>query len=201
MEGPIVKKRFLIPTIAGLAMLGLIAFGLNLAQKPTGRLTVSYAAESELPPGSIIPTSTKDAAGTVVDYAESLTEMATNADLIVVAKVTDQQQFSYVSVASTAQPLRVLKGSAPSSLTIFQLGSLTDRSDGLLQTGTTYFLFLGKQSDASPNTFYVKGEHQGIFEKRGNQLIGLSKFVESLNLKPGADPYQVLEDKVKASLT
>lgn len=138
--------------------------------------------------------------GSILDYSSSLEEMARDSDLIVVATVTEQEQFSPLSVTSTLKVGRVIKGAASDKMVVFQLGSLNERDQYLLGVGGTYFLFLGKQSDSSPDTYFVKGGHQGLFEIRNGKLFGDPSFVSALDVMTEAYPYKVLEGKVRQAL-
>lgn len=108
-----------------------------------------------------------------VDVVQSITDLIREADLIVRGTVVSQHQVSHVAVASTVEIARSARGTAPDgSLTIFQLGRLGLDDEDLLTPGVEYLLFLGKQGDGNPNTFYIKGGNQGIFSVHSGRLSG-----------------------------
>ncbi len=116
--------------------------------------------------------------GDVLDYSGSLKEMKQNSDIIVVGKVTSQEQFSHVSVKSTVSVSEKLKGKdIASNITIFQLGNLSEPTE-LLQLNKEYTLFLGKQSDDKPDTYYIKGAHQGAFLHDNGKLVNPDKVMK-----------------------
>lgn len=127
---------------------------------------------------------------------EIVGELVHNSDLIVVAAVSDQSQFSPVAVSTALTVEKAIKGTLPEEpVTVFQLGALGDA--GILQKGMRYVLFLGKQTDSEPNTFFVKGGHEGIFFASAGTLHGPEKFVGDLQPKAGSDPLEALEQAVQ----
>jgi len=117
----------------------------------------------------------------------------------VVAEVDIREQRSPVAVGSKLKVARTIKGKAPKEPVVLQLGSLGDSSSpGLLRYGRTYLLFLGKQGDGDPRTFFVKGGVEGIFVEEAGELLGMGRFLQEL--EPGRASLAGLERKVKALL-
>jgi hypothetical protein len=193
-----VKKKL----FSGMAVTMLLAVAAAVNAKPTQAIWPSapLVQPGAIPVGSVMPSEGRGAMGLVVDVSDSLDEMARHSDLIVIAEVVEQRQFSSLAVASTVTVLNSVKGEPPTSPIILQLGALTERSEHLLEVGPKYFLFLGKQGDGSPNTFYVKGEYQGIFSLHQNKLKGEPKFIAELPLDKGTDPFQLLEQAVDRAI-
>ncbi|HEY3367571.1 MAG TPA: hypothetical protein VGK74_21140 [Symbiobacteriaceae bacterium] len=98
----------------------------------------------------------------VTDVSASTADMARAADLIVVATVASQTQFSPIAVTSTLHLERTLKGSPPAAPVVLQVGRLGTGQTRLLNGGTTWVLFLGKQNDDSPDRYFIKGGTQGM---------------------------------------
>jgi hypothetical protein len=120
--------------------------------------------------------------------------MAKHSDLILVATVEEQRQFSPVAVASTLRVEKVVKGNAPTAPIVYEVGVLGQRGP-MLENGTTCFLFLRKRPQKD-NFFYVKGGHEGAFTKENGRLLGHEQFVRSIPLADGVDPFRALEHMV-----
>ena len=148
-----------------------------------------------------------------MDGSATIAEMAAGSKLIAVVRVVSRAQYSPAAVAVTAKVTRVIKGEAPKEeIIIFQLGNLgfirqiqqfgqlSDGMDGLLNE-REYLLFLGKQDDGQPHTFFVRGGTQGIFYAEGSHIVtGDTRFAAEISRAGVTGGLSALEDHVKAML-
>jgi len=105
------------------------------------------------------------------DYSSSLKEMKENADLIVIGKPVSVIKRGEYGVTSNIEVISTLKGKKFDAIKLMQLGKVDQnlRTDGdVLPFNQTYILFLGKQEDGEPNTFYVRAGWQGAFLEDAN---------------------------------
>jgi hypothetical protein len=150
---------------------------------------------------------------TYIDGSATVAEMAAGSKLIAVVQVTSRAQYSPVAVAVTATVTRVIKGEAPKEeIVIFQLGNLgfiqqmrqvsrlSDGKDGLLNE-REYLLFLGKQDDGQPHTFFIRGGMQGIFYAEGDYIVtGDTRFAAEISRAGVTGGLSALEAHVKSML-
>jgi hypothetical protein len=98
----------------------------------------------------------------------SLSDAVKRADLVVLATVQPLQTYSAVVDLAPIKVQRAMKGTVPDNLGVLQLKG----TDGL-KTGETYLLFLGKQGDNKPHTYYVLGvDNQGAIRNNGTKAEG-----------------------------
>jgi len=150
---------------------------------------------------------------TYMDGSATIAEMAASSKLIAVVQVTSRAQYSPAAVAVTATVSRVIKGEAPKEdIVIFQLGNLgfiqqmrqvsrlSDGMDGLLNE-REYLLFLGKQDDGQPHTFFIRGGMQGIFYAEGDYIVtGDARFAAEISRAGVTGGLSALEAHVKSML-
>ncbi len=102
------------------------------------------------------------------DYSDSLEDMKDIAVLIVRATVTEQIQYSDMSVQSRVEVSKTLKGDSFDQIRIYQLGTIGE--DNVLSPDKEYLLFLGKQTDGEKDTFFINGGEQGIIAIDNNKI-------------------------------
>lgn len=109
--------------------------------------------------------------GSYADGVQSLEELKTASEAILTGTVTEQKQFSSLSVVSTVKVTTVIKGSTWDMVEIYQLGRLPyEAGTELLKPEGEYVLFLGLQGTERENKFYVKGGFQGAFLNSNGEI-------------------------------
>lgn len=81
------------------------------------------------------------------------------------------EEASPFSVASTVDVKATLAGEAQKQVIIYQLGQLDDDESNLLEIGEEYILFLDKQQNDEPNSYYIIGGGvQGKFMREDEKI-------------------------------
>lgn len=195
------KKGLIVLLVGSMAICGAVALSWDRTLA-----TASPQIPRDLPPTQTLKIDSNVSSGdfvgaTYIKDWSTIDEMAQNADAVVVAKVGDQSQFNAFAVTSQLEVLLTIKGNITGKPVLTQLGKLGGRSDELLSPGKTYFLFLGKQGDGSPeNTWHILSGIQGKFEQQNGKLHGVGKFVKELTIGAEDDAFSVLEQKVKKAI-
>jgi hypothetical protein len=83
------------------------------------------------------------------DGSLSLAEIKEKSDAILFGKVVEQYNFSPVSVVSRINVIHSYKGEKLNQISIYQI-----KGNEVLELDKEYMLFLGKQGDGKPDTFY-----------------------------------------------
>lgn len=83
------------------------------------------------------------------DGSLSLAEIKEKSDAILFGKVVEQYNFSPVSVVSKINVIHSYKGEKLNQISIYQI-----KGNEVLELDKEYMLFLGKQGDGKPDTFY-----------------------------------------------
>ncbi|GEM_PF-6207501 len=100
------------------------------------------------------------------DYSDSLEEMRKNADVILIGKPVSVFEQREYGVISNVEVEETLKGQSFEKIRLYQIGRVDEEMKSVgdvLEFGQTYVLFLGKQEDGEPDTYYVKAGWQGAF--------------------------------------
>jgi hypothetical protein len=128
---------------------------------------------------------------TYADYSTSLKEMKKASDAIVIAKPTSYKQLK-VGVVSTVSVLKTLKGKKFDEILIYQIGQVkednTILTGDVLELNKEYVLFLGEQTGAEDNAFYVKAGIQGAFLNENGKLTNKDTTMQD-------DVKRILKDK------
>ena len=128
---------------------------------------------------------------TYADYSTSLKEMKKASDAIVIAKPTSYNQLK-VGVVSTVSVLKTLKGKKFDEILIYQIGQVkednTILTGDVLELNKEYVLFLGEQTGAEDNAFYVKAGIQGAFLNENGKLTNKDTTMQD-------DVKKILKDK------
>lgn len=129
--------------------------------------------------------------GLYADYSTSLKEMKKASDAIVVAKPTSYNQRK-AGVVTTVSVLKTLKGKKVDEILIYQLGQVNEDNTiftgDVLELNKEYVLFLGEQTGAEENAFYVKAGIQGSFLNENGKLTNKDKTMQD-------DIKKILKDK------
>jgi hypothetical protein len=141
---------------------------------------------------------------TYADYFPSLKEMKKASDTIVIAKPKSYNQ-GKVGVVSNVSVLKTLKGKEFDEILIYQIGQVSEDNKILtgdvLELDKEYVLFLGEQTSAEDNVFYVKGGIQGAFLNDNGKLINKDRTMQEdiknvLNIDSEKSEYEALLDYV-----
>lgn len=106
------------------------------------------------------------------DGSLSFAEMKNTSDAILFGKVLEQYEFSPYSIVSKVEVLRSYHGKKLNQITIFQV-----KDENVLDINKEYMLFLGKQGDEKPDTFYIRGGFQGAFLFENNNFTNKDKIM------------------------
>ncbi|MBS3982239.1 MAG: hypothetical protein KGZ41_00405 [Dethiobacter sp.] len=139
---------------------------------------------------------------TYTDITDTIKEMTADSELIAMVRLVSRRQYSPIAVASTATVNKVIKGNyTDDEIVVFQIGSLGGSQEELLNVDREYLLFLGKQDDEQPNTFYIKGGVQGMFYAEGNRIVAHDpRFADQISRATLTGGLTALETLVKSML-
>lgn len=121
-----------------------------------------------------------------MDGSGTLQEMKEKSDLIIIGKPVSVFEQRKYGVLSNIQVMETLKGNKYDTIKIYQLGAVDENLNSIgdvLQFNQTYFLFLGKQQDGQPDTFYVKAGLQGAFLQGKDKQLSTGDQTMSEQLK------------------
>jgi len=144
-------------------VIGCFVLFANNGSKPSQDSTLPVHNDSEA--ASSAP-SFEAINATYGDYSASLEEMRKNADVILIGKPVSVFEQREYGVISNVEVKETLKGQSFEKIRLYQIGRVDEevKSVGdVLEFGQTYVLFLGKQEDGEPDTYYVKAGWQGAF--------------------------------------
>ncbi len=106
-----------------------------------------------------------------LDNYDSLTDLRKAANLIIRGKVIDEKEVNDMVVASTVEVQSTQLGTQHEQVIIYQMGQLDDDSN-ILEMDQEYILFLNKQHNDEPNSYYIiGGGTQGKFKKEKDKLV------------------------------
>lgn len=192
-------KNLLIVTIAATLVGGSSVAYVSLHRQPEQRSEHAAAAVQlscpDVAPAHTVNTPEDHAIG--VDYADgvkTITELKAVSDLIVYACAAAQVQVSEYAVQTTMEVYQTRKGDSVGTISVNQMGSIG--ASGVLKPGQAYLLFLGKQTDDEPETYFIKGGMQGLaqlypdglaFRDPIMQQDYATRFIADASSKPSSD--------------
>ncbi|REK76019.1 hypothetical protein [Paenibacillus paeoniae] len=105
---------------------------------------------------------------TVLYAPQTLSELKSDASLIVFGEVVSQHEPSTFAVASYMEIKDTLKGKPYDFIRVYQVGQMNEET--VMEKGKKYLLFLNDQENGVEGSFHIVGANHGLFyvDKKGN---------------------------------